>query len=287
MLAYMAISFIIAIPLFILIAAKIGLGNDLGSLVVGLILIVVLGTIATVISALIWSELLLEGVRGHKVGFAHGLRPLKKVWIPFVYLLCFIAVVAGGGFLSFLAGSVGGALIIGLLFFVLTIVGIVLAVRWSFAFFAIVDNADSGPRNSLARSSQLTKGHRWMLFVYWLIAIIISFVVSAIGGDLTGSNSNYSANCDFSYSSSNDGTQPLCTSSGQKPSHLANARSITANIVGIVLEIAFYAGFAELYRQIKDGSQPASQEPPASAAPPSNPVPPTNPMPPVMPTAAA
>ncbi|PYX41683.1 MAG: hypothetical protein DMG81_03095 [Acidobacteria bacterium] len=66
---------------------------------------------------------------------------------------------------------------VGLGFVLLVIPGIILALMWSLAVpVAILE--DRGINDSVSRSSELTKGSRWRIFVIWVMFIVLSIVVA-------------------------------------------------------------------------------------------------------------
>jgi hypothetical protein len=70
-------------------------------------------------------------------------------------------------------------------FLLLIVPGIILAVRWSVAVPAcVVENL--GPLAAMRRSAELTRGHRWKIFLVYILFVIITFVVSLIVGLLAG-----------------------------------------------------------------------------------------------------
>ena len=76
--------------------------------------------------------------------------------------------------LTFLMG-----LAIGVGFLFLIVPGILLALMWSLAIpVAVLE--DKGIGDSMSRSAELTKGHRFRIFVIWLLFIILTVSVSAL-----------------------------------------------------------------------------------------------------------
>jgi hypothetical protein len=73
------------------------------------------------------------------------------------------------------------ALGIGLGAMLLLVPGIILMVMWSVVVAACVVEG-LGPTASMARSSQLTKGHRWKIFGTVLLLLLINVVASGIVG---------------------------------------------------------------------------------------------------------
>jgi uncharacterized membrane protein len=67
----------------------------------------------------------------------------------------------------------------------LVIPGIILALRWAVAVPAcVVEN--KGPLQSMSRSAELTKGHRWKIFGLWVLLTIAAIVILIIAGVLAG-----------------------------------------------------------------------------------------------------
>jgi hypothetical protein len=69
------------------------------------------------------------------------------------------------------------AVLLGFMFFLVP--GILLTIRWSLAVPAKVLEG-IGIGDSLSRSSQLTEGNRWRIFVIWLLVIVLIFAVGAL-----------------------------------------------------------------------------------------------------------
>ena len=70
-------------------------------------------------------------------------------------------------------------------FMLLIVPGIILALRWAVAVPAcVVEN--KGPLESMRRSAELTKGHRWKIFGIWVLIAIVAIVVLIIAGTLAG-----------------------------------------------------------------------------------------------------
>ena len=70
-------------------------------------------------------------------------------------------------------------------FMLLIVPGIILALRWAVAVPAcVVEN--KGPLESMRRSAELTKGHRWKIFGIWVLIAIVAVVVLIIAGTLAG-----------------------------------------------------------------------------------------------------
>jgi uncharacterized membrane protein len=70
-------------------------------------------------------------------------------------------------------------------FMLLVVPGIILALRWAVAVPAcVVEN--KGALESMRRSAELTKGHRWKIFGIWVLIAIVAIVVLSIAGALAG-----------------------------------------------------------------------------------------------------
>jgi uncharacterized membrane protein len=70
-------------------------------------------------------------------------------------------------------------------FMLLIVPGIILALRWAVAVPAcVVEN--KGPLESMRRSAELTKGHRWKIFGIWVLIAIVAIVVLIIASTLAG-----------------------------------------------------------------------------------------------------
>ena len=76
-------------------------------------------------------------------------------------------------YFTFVSIVKGFLILVGLIFFVIP--GIYLAVRWMFAEFLVIDRG-LRPLEALRASSSLTEGHRWKLFVFAVVIILISFL---------------------------------------------------------------------------------------------------------------
>jgi uncharacterized membrane protein len=80
------------------------------------------------------------------------------------------------GFVPYLGASilVGLGVVLGL---VLCIVpGLILAVMWHFFGYVIVEHPTTRATDSMRRSAEITKGHRWELFGLGLVLILINLV---------------------------------------------------------------------------------------------------------------
>lgn len=71
---------------------------------------------------------------------------------------------------AFLALVKGFLILLGLLLFIVP--GIYLAVRWSFAELLVIDKG-LRPLEALKASSELTEGHRWHLFWFYVVAMLV------------------------------------------------------------------------------------------------------------------
>lgn len=216
---------------------------------------------------LIWSKLLLEGVRGRRLSIGESLRPIKKFWIPLIYIIIFMLIAVGLSLLLLAAAFRGGGGVGLVIVWIISIVlGVWLLLRWSFVGFTIVDYPDSGVFNSLKRSSQLTKGYRFSIFVLWLLIFVLSIGISASTRERSQPNYSYTP-----YSTSPQVISPQSSDTGT---------SVAADIITTAVGLVFYAGFAELYRQVRDEKDPPAMPPAAMQAASAGPAPITNPVPP-------
>ena len=88
-------------------------------------------------------------------------------------------------FFSLVGISILVGLGVGIGFLLLVIPGIILALRWAVAVPAcVVEN--KGPFESMRRSAELTKGHRWKIFGIWVLLTIAAIVILIIAGALAG-----------------------------------------------------------------------------------------------------
>jgi hypothetical protein len=80
------------------------------------------------------------------------------------------------GFVPYLLASIvfGIAVFAGLI--LLIVPGIIIAVMWHFFGYVIVEHPETGVLESLNRSAEITKGHRWQLFGLGLLLILINIV---------------------------------------------------------------------------------------------------------------
>jgi fumarate reductase subunit D len=88
-------------------------------------------------------------------------------------------------FLSLLGISILVGLGVAIGFMLLIVPGIILALRWAVAVPAcVVEN--KGPLESMRRSAELTKGHRWKIFGIWVLIAIVAIIILIIVGVLAG-----------------------------------------------------------------------------------------------------
>jgi hypothetical protein len=88
-------------------------------------------------------------------------------------------------FLSLLGISILVFLGVAVGMMLLVIPGIMLALRWAVAVPAcVVEN--KGPLDSMRRSAELTKGHRWKIFGMWVLLVILAIVIVIIASVLAG-----------------------------------------------------------------------------------------------------
>lgn len=200
---------------------------------------------------LVDANLLVQSTRGHKVKFLQAMQPLKKIWIPIVYMIVYGLLVVGAfvGIFASLSGGASGGLV-ALLYFIILIVFVYLALKWSFTAFTIVDYPDSGPLNSLKRSSELSKGHKFTIFLYWLLFAIASLIADALTGGLRHSQPTYN------YNGYNAGTSYSSSTAN-------SGRETVLGIITLILSLLIFCAFAELYRQIKDSREPQDNPQPA------------------------
>jgi hypothetical protein len=88
-------------------------------------------------------------------------------------------------FLSLLGISILVGLGVAIGFMLLIVPGIILALRWAVAVPAcVVEN--KGPLESMRRSAELTKGHRWKIFGIWVLIAIVAIIILIIVGVFAG-----------------------------------------------------------------------------------------------------
>jgi hypothetical protein len=75
--------------------------------------------------------------------------------------------------------TLGMGIMIAVGFVLLLVPGIVLSMMWALTIpVAVLE--DRGLRESLARSSELTRGHRWRVFLIYLLIIVMVYIVSLL-----------------------------------------------------------------------------------------------------------
>jgi len=75
--------------------------------------------------------------------------------------------------------TLGMGIVIAVGFALLLIPGMVLSTMWALTIpVAVLE--DRGLRESLARSSQLTKGHRWRIFLIYVLIIVLVYIASLL-----------------------------------------------------------------------------------------------------------
>jgi uncharacterized membrane protein len=84
-------------------------------------------------------------------------------------------------FFNYLIGSILYVVIIGVGLILFIIPGIILAIQFQFFSFFIVDRGLS-PIEALKKSSEITKGIKWDLFLFDLLIVIINFLGSCFLG---------------------------------------------------------------------------------------------------------
>ena len=88
-------------------------------------------------------------------------------------------------FLSLLGISILVGLGVAIGFMLLIVPGIILALRWAVAVPAcVVEN--KGPLESMRRSAELTKGHRWKIFGVWVLIAIVAIIILIMVGVFAG-----------------------------------------------------------------------------------------------------
>lgn len=136
----------------VLVGAGVGFVVLLGSL--GSIF---LSTLAQ--AAMIYLEV--NALGGRTVGFSEALAKGMGFWWPVLLI-------------SFCIGALGS---LGLL--LLVVPGILMLLRWSVAIPArIIENSQG--LTAMARSVELTQGHRWKIFVLFLVIAIILFLIEGL-----------------------------------------------------------------------------------------------------------
>jgi hypothetical protein len=144
-----------------------GTGAAVGKLLGGIFLSTLLGTLAQAI--LLYGAF--QDMRGRPVNLADCLRIGLGRFFPIIGLAICMSVGIMVGFM------------------LLIVPGVILAVMWFVSTPACVVE-QLGPLASMARSSELTKGHRWKIFGMLLLVLIGAGIVGAIIGaalGLTGS----------------------------------------------------------------------------------------------------
>lgn len=112
--------------------------------------------VATALSSIVYAGyliILIKHYRGEAFVF-DDLFMSDKRWIYF----------------AFLAIIKGILILIGLICFIVP--GVYLAVRWIFAEYLVIDQG-MRPLEALRESSRLTEGHRWHLFLYSVVAVLL------------------------------------------------------------------------------------------------------------------
>lgn len=99
-------------------------------------------------------SVLLNHVRGNPFSF-DDIFVVDKRWVYFAFLFIIKALF----------------ILLGLILFIVP--GVYLAVKWMFAELLVIDQG-LRPMEALRKSSEMTKGHRWKLFAFSVIAIMLS-----------------------------------------------------------------------------------------------------------------
>jgi MFS family permease len=171
-LTFFVVAAVAGLPRVLLVeSAGGGIGGGVGAIgkiLAGVFLSIVLGTLAQAI--LLYGAF--QDMRGRPVSLADCLRIGLARFFPIIGLAICMSVGIMVGFL------------------LLIVPGVILAVMWFISTPACVVE-QLGPLASMARSSELTKGHRWKIFGMLLLVLIGAGIIGAIIGaalGLTGSS---------------------------------------------------------------------------------------------------
>ncbi len=162
---------------------SISMGNSIGLFILSLLLSLVAGSI-------LQASLSYYAVRKHRrqevrlaSAFGRGIGKFLYVLVAAILLMVLLFVLGVAAGLLFI-GSLIVAGIAGLCFGVmllgLVIVGIIIIEVAVSLYVPIIVTEDAGPVDSLVRSWDLTKGHRWSLFATYIVLGIISFLLSVV-----------------------------------------------------------------------------------------------------------
>ena len=78
--------------------------------------------------------------------------------------------------LPYLVAALVYAVMVGLGLILLIVPGIILAIVFAFYGFHIVDTGSTNPVEALRRSADITRGHRWQLFLFGLLLLGINIL---------------------------------------------------------------------------------------------------------------
>jgi hypothetical protein len=157
-----------AVPQFILQLA-INQGADAGSVSAQLSrgLLALVGGLATFVLYYVLQACLVKGtvtfLRGQPASVGGSLKTGFGVFLALFALTLLIGVLEVLGFIA------------------LFVPGIILMLRWSVAVPVLVAERGRGISGSMARSAELTKGHRWSIFGLMVVVGIVMWLVSAVG----------------------------------------------------------------------------------------------------------
>ncbi len=181
---FLVLSAIASLPFLLLAFISGGLGNfatgtgdpGVGSgTVVGIVVVVVLWIAFICLGQSVAVYGAFQVMRGRPFGLSEAFRRgFARFW-P----------VIGMGLLNVLGFGLGTILLI--------VPGIIIFIRWAVALPVCVVE-QRGPSNSLGRSAELTKGHRWAIFGFFVLYFmvseigtkIITFILSFVGGATIG-----------------------------------------------------------------------------------------------------
>jgi hypothetical protein len=154
---YFAVAAVAALPSVLLENSGSDKDAAISASLLGLLIMLVMGPL----SQAIMLHTAFQDMSGRRISLSQSLRAALGRWLPLVGLsIC-----------------VGVGVFCGLI--LLIVPGVVLMIMWYVANPAcIVERL--GVFASMARSSELTKGHRWSIFGMWVLIAIASGVISAV-----------------------------------------------------------------------------------------------------------
>jgi hypothetical protein len=205
---------------FSLAGAAVALGSGLLSLLTTLVALVAAVLLQ---GALIFATV--SDLNGRRPSFEEMLQVALRVALPLI----------GVGLLVGLGVALGLILLI--------VPGVILALMWCVATPARVVEP-IGVMTALARSRELTRGHRWMILLLFIIVLVINWVILAILGAVGLAASGITA------------LITLATMTPTLGSPLWIGMVIVQPIVQALVSLLAAAGVASLYyelRSIKDG----------------------------------